>query len=77
VHTRARPAPRGALNIVGIGGWADIYVGRRLLGRTPLSTSLPIGRHVISARPFGRGPEKRVAVDVERGETARVRVRIQ
>lgn len=82
---RARPAPRrntppsrprttarGQVNVVALGGWADVFEGGRSLGRTPRQISLPSGRHVLTLRPFGRTPIKRVVVNVQPNKTVRV-----
>lgn len=64
--------PPGRVNVVTPGGWADVYVGERYLGRTPRSVQLPPGAHVLELRPFGRTPGRRVHVQVEAGGVERV-----
>jgi serine/threonine-protein kinase len=71
---RQRP---GRVNITTLGGWADIYVRGRQLGRTPRQIDLPPGRHVIELRPFGRTPAQRVRVTVQSGGRHRVRVPVR
>ncbi len=55
------------------GGWANVYDGNgRFLGETPLTTTLPAGRHRLSLRPFGQPPSRNVSVEVVAGRTQRV-----
>jgi serine/threonine-protein kinase len=73
----AAPAgPPGTVNVAAVGGWADIYVRGRRLGRTPAQITLPAGRHVIELRPFGEPPARRRPVTVPAGGTARVVVEL-
>lgn len=69
---RLRTTAQGQVNVVALGGWADVYEGSRSLGRTPRQISLPSGRHVLTLRPFGRTPTKRVVVIVQSNKTVRV-----
>jgi hypothetical protein len=57
-----------------IGTWASIYEGNRHLGDTPLRIQLPAGRHTLRALPGGRGPARRLRVEVTPGGTARVTI---
>ncbi|MBX3272906.1 MAG: protein kinase [Sandaracinaceae bacterium] len=68
----ASEAAPGRVNVVTRGGWADVYLGGRLLGRTPRSVELPAGEHVLTLRPFGRAPGRDVRVRVEPGGVERV-----
>jgi len=68
--------PPGKVNVAAVGGWADIYVRGRRLGRTPTQITLPPGRHVIELRPFGEQPSRRRHVQVAPGGTARVVVEL-
>ncbi len=70
--TTAAPPQEGRVNVVTPGGWADIVVSGRVLGRTPRQITLPVGTRTIELRPFGRTPGDHVEVVVEPGETARV-----
>nr|MDQ3037781.1 PEGA domain-containing protein [Myxococcota bacterium] len=55
------------------GGWANVYDSNgRFLGDTPLTITLPAGRHRLSLRPFGQPPSRSASVEVVSGETARV-----
>jgi serine/threonine-protein kinase len=46
------------------GGWAEVYLGARLLGTTPGRFTLPAGKQTLTVRPFGTGKPfaKRVEV---------------
>ena len=58
------PAETGHAHVVTVGGWGDIYVGDRRVGRTPMRVRLPAGRQTLTVRPFGEGPARTVTVDV-------------
>lgn len=49
------------------GGWADVYLEGRRVGRTPQELRLPAGRHSIVLRPYGDGEERRMEVEVRAG----------
>ncbi len=66
----------GHVAIATPGGWADVYLNGRRLGRAPGRVAVPSGRHVLELRPFGRGPARRTTVNVAAGESARVVVRL-
>lgn len=67
-------APRGTgtLSIATPGGWADVYLGDRQLGRAPGQVVVPAGRSVLRLLPFGHEPSRRVVVQVEADGTSRV-----
>jgi serine/threonine-protein kinase len=67
--SRARP---GTVNVVTPGGWAEIFVRGRRVGRSPGRIELPSGPQTITIRPFGTQPPRTVRVDVPSGGTARV-----
>jgi hypothetical protein len=71
---RREPIETGAVNVVTPGGWADVYFGRRHLGRTPRRFTLPVGRQVLRLLPRGRPPAVRLVVRVTPGSTARYAV---
>lgn len=68
VRMQARRAP-GFVNITTPGGWADVVIGGRNVGRTPLRTRLPAGRRRVVLRPFGRGNIRRTVTVVPREAT--------
>lgn len=49
------------------GGWADVYLDGRKVGRTPQELRLPAGNHRVVLRPYGDGAERPMAVDVRAG----------
>ena len=80
---RARPQPRtttpeaagfGHVNVSTPGGWAEIYEGGRLIGRSPRQIRLSQGRHLIELRPFGRAPGLRRTVQVPADRVVRLSV---
>ena len=74
-HPPASSAATGAGTVIVStpGGWANVYdQNGRFLGDTPLTISLPEGRHRLSLRPFGQPPSRNATVDVHAGQTARV-----
>lgn len=64
-------ARRGSVNVAARGGWADLFVDGRLVGRTPRSLPMSPGRHVIELRP-PTGPVVRRVVNVLPGRTQRL-----
>jgi serine/threonine-protein kinase len=70
---RAASAARtGEINVATPGGWGTVYARGRRIGETPLRHTLPVGRHVLEVRPFGRAPGQRMVVRVTPGRVARV-----
>ena len=61
------PATSGAgfVHIVPTSGWAEVYLGGRLLGRTPLRRELPAGRHRLRVLPYGQEPATVLSIEVE------------
>lgn len=74
--TKVAPRATGFVSVATPGGWADVYSRGRRLGQTPLRAKLPVGRQVLSVRPFGKGPARTVSVTVVRSEVKRVVVRV-
>ncbi|MEZ4340524.1 MAG: hypothetical protein R3B82_28215 [Sandaracinaceae bacterium] len=70
-HRAAAPAEPGFVNVATPGGWGDVYLGSRSIGRAPGRLSVPSGRRVLTIRPFGRLPARRVTVEVPPGGTTR------
>jgi hypothetical protein len=54
------------------GGWAEVYLGPRLLGTTPGRFTLPVGRHTLTVRPFGTGKPLAKRVEVSPGGTQKL-----
>jgi hypothetical protein len=69
------PERTGFLNVVVVGGWAEIHEGRRSLGRTPTRLELPVGRHRLRlSRPDG--PSKTVTVRIRADEETELSVEL-
>jgi hypothetical protein len=66
------PGPPGTLDVATPGGWADVFVAGRRVGRSPCRVSLPAGRHVVELRPFGAATSFRTPVDVPSGGATRL-----
>ncbi|QQR89031.1 MAG: serine/threonine protein kinase [Myxococcales bacterium] len=62
----------GYVNIVTPGGWADIYEGKRFLGRTTKQICLGTGTHVLELRAFGKTPKIMRPVTVGADRVTRV-----
>ena len=74
---KRRPrGPPGSVVAVTPGGWADVYLGSKRLGRTPARLTLPPGTHVLRFLPFGKRPALAKRVTVPPGGSARVVVRL-
>jgi serine/threonine protein kinase len=61
------PAERrpGTLLVAFEGGWAEVYLGAKLLGTTPGRFELPAGRHTLLIKPFGGEEAFKRRVDVQ------------
>lgn len=70
----ARSAGRGTVAIGSDSGWAEVHLGKRRLGTTPLRTSLPAGTHILEVRPGGRLPGKRVRIEVRPNELTKLKL---
>src|SRR5690606_22168185 len=69
----ATAAGTGRVIVSTPGGWANVYdANGRFLGDTPLTMTLPAGRHRLSLRFFGNPPARWVTVEVTAGGTHRV-----
>jgi len=76
-----RPQPAvntgtGTVTVSTPGGWADIVLNGRHIGRTPDSLTLPAGTHTLTLIPFGRDPARTQTVTVRPGAASRVVVRL-
>ncbi|TBH20773.1 PEGA domain-containing protein [Thermus thermamylovorans] len=76
VFAQLVPEPRqGTLSLASNPAGAEVYLDGALRGRTPLSLSLPEGRYGVELRLPGHEPY-RAQVQVRRGETTRLDVRL-
>jgi serine/threonine-protein kinase len=57
----------GEVSLTTRGGWADVYIQGRKVGRTPQELRLPVGRHRIVLRPNGGTEERPMNVEVRAG----------
>jgi hypothetical protein len=73
---RPQPADHGTVVIATPGGWGDVYLGARRLGRAPGVFQVPPGRSVLRVLPLGREPARQVTVQVAAGGTTRAVVSI-
>jgi hypothetical protein len=64
----------GTVVVIATGGWAEVFEGRRRLGRTPARVTLAPGRHTLRLVPFGDGPAVTRTVRVRSGETSNLAV---
>jgi len=69
-----RPVNTGSLSIATPGAWAEVYLGARKLGTTPIRLSLPAGVHTLRLRRLGTGPDILRQVTVENGGASRLKV---
>ena len=76
VDATPRPA-YGTVNVATPGGWAEIYVGRRKVGRAPGQLKLPAGPHRLRILPLGRKPAIRRRVVVKAGRISRLVVPVE
>jgi tRNA A-37 threonylcarbamoyl transferase component Bud32 len=60
-------AGTGHLTIIAHGGWAEVRIDGRQVGRTPVSRDVAAGAHRIQLRPYGEGPTAEEVVRVEAG----------
>lgn len=67
--------PQGSAAITSVPSAGEIFLGTLSLGRTPLTTKLPLGKQVLTARSPGR-PERRQTVVVKAGAPTKVAFQI-
>ena len=63
----AAPGATGEVYLTTRGGWADVYLEGRKVGRTPQELRLPVGSHRIVLRPNGGEQERPMDVEVRAG----------
>ncbi|HEX6241755.1 MAG TPA: serine/threonine-protein kinase, partial [Polyangiales bacterium] len=71
----SEPSASGETGTVAVafeGGWAEVYLGTRLLGTTPGRFTLPAGKHTLTVRPFGTGKPLAKRVEVSPGTTQKL-----
>ena len=71
------PTMHGTVNLVTLGGWADVYFEGRKLGQSPMRFSLPVGMQSIELRPFGQERGRKVKVQVDAEDEARLRINLK
>jgi serine/threonine-protein kinase len=71
------PAEPGTVTVITPGGWADVYLGTRRLGRSPGRFELPAGNHTLRLVPFGDRGARTARVPVPSGGNARAVVRLE
>jgi hypothetical protein len=62
------------ITVITRGGWADVFVGSRRLGRSPGRWNLPPGTHTLRLVPEGSGAARTVQVTLGPGEGRTVAV---
>jgi serine/threonine-protein kinase len=67
----------GTVTLITIGGWADVYLHGRRVGRTPTQLELEPGTHTLELKPFGREPALERRTRLESGEKTRMVVRVE
>lgn len=65
------------ITVITRGGWADVFVGARRLGRSPGRWNLPPGTHTLRLVPEGNGAPRTVQVTLGPGEGRTVAVPLQ
>lgn len=70
----ARTQQVGQLTVIANKGWAEVYLGDRKLGSTPLRVWLPLGLQPLRVVPFGRGAGVTRLVEVNEENSARLNV---
>lgn len=70
-------AKTGTLVVACASGWAEVFLGERLLGTTPGRFSVPAGRHTLLVKKFGVAPGEKRTVDVPAGGTAKLLLQVE
>ena len=66
----------GRVRVTTRGGWADVAVDGRRVGRTPQLLTLPRGSHEITLLPFGEGEGHTESVDIEPNDLLSISVTV-
>lgn len=74
---RSPRAETGSVAIGVVGGWADVFLGARHLGTTPVVATLPAGVHTLLVYPEGKSPAQRVRVKVRPGEQTKRKIALR
>lgn len=61
------PEPSGSVQLMTKNGRAEVYLGARLMGVTPLTLDLPAGSTALTLKPVGGGEVRSVTVAVQAG----------
>jgi serine/threonine-protein kinase len=70
------PEGDGRLSVVTPPGWAELFIGPRRVGRSPIELTLPAGRYTVRIMPYGDGPAIERSVRVNAHRSARLVVRL-
>lgn len=74
---RAKPVAHGTLSLRTMGPWAEVFLGNRKLGTTPLSrVDLAVGTHELRLVNAQAGVDRRVEVTISAGEELRRTVKL-
>ncbi|HYP98275.1 MAG TPA: protein kinase [Polyangiaceae bacterium] len=57
----------GSVQLMTKNGHAEVYVGSRLMGTTPLTLDLPVGHVALTLKPVGGGESRNVTVAIQPG----------
>lgn len=75
-HEEEEPTGDGRLSVVTPPGWAELFIGSRRVGRSPVELTLPAGRYTVRIMPYGEGPPIERSVRVNPHRSARLVVRL-
>ena len=56
-----------------IGGWGHVSIGKKSYGETPVTLTLPAGRHVITLTSGDGAKKKNVPITVTAGGKGQIR----
>ncbi|MFT3925511.1 MAG: protein kinase [Myxococcales bacterium] len=68
------PGATGTVVVAYVGGWAEVYLGNKLLGTTPGRFTVPAGKQVLTIKPFGAGDPDQRTVEVPAGGTFKLAI---